>query len=151
GTIRLSAGGAGPSGLYAWTGPAGFTANTDSTTRANAIEAYEGTYVVTITNGVACSATASVAVVINPLPAPPTAQDKVFCAEDAAATLVAAASGSNTILWYGTNLTGGVSSTTAPVYDPTTAGVTNYYVSQLDANGCESHRDTLTIKVNAKP
>ncbi|WP_445447094.1 Ig-like domain-containing protein, partial [Emticicia agri] len=41
--------------------------------------------------------------------------------------------------------------TTAPVYDPTTAGVTNYYVSQLDANGCESHRDTLTIKVNAKP
>ena len=151
GTVELTAGGAGTGGSYSWTGPASFTANTATPTRASAVEAFEGTYVVTVTNGVACSATASVAVVINPLPAPPVATDKVFCEQDAPAVLVATASSGNTLIWYGTNSTGGNSSNTAPTYDPTTAGVTNYYVSQIDANGCESHREDLLVKVNAKP
>lgn len=151
GTIELTAGGAGTSGTYAWTGPASFTANTATPTRAAAVEGFEGTYVVTVTNGVSCSATASVAVVINPLPALPVVADKVFCAEDAAAPLVATALPGNTLLWYGNNSTGGISSGTTPTHDPTTAGISTYYVSQKDANGCESHREDLVVTVNAKP
>ncbi|MBA4852785.1 DUF11 domain-containing protein [Emticicia sp. BO119] len=151
GTITFTSDGAGTGGSYAWTGPASFTANTANPTRTNAVEAYEGTYVVTVTNGVACSATASVAVVINPLPEPPVTADKVFCAEDAAAPLVATAASGNTLLWYGTSSTGGVSSTTVPVYNPTTAGIDTYYVTQVDVNGCESHRADIEVTVNAKP
>jgi uncharacterized repeat protein (TIGR01451 family) len=151
GTIELTADGAGTGGSYAWTGPASFTANTATPTRTNAIEDHEGTYVVTVTNGVACSATASVAVVVNPLPAPPVATNIEVCAEDAPSTLVATALPGNTLLWYGNNSTGGISSGTAPSHDPTSAGITTYYVSQKDANGCESHRNDLIVKVNAKP
>jgi hypothetical protein len=89
--------------------------------------------------------------VINPLPPLPSATDKVFCAEDAPTPLVAAAAPGNTLLWYGTNSVGGPSSTATPIYDPKTPGSTTLYVSQVDANGCESHREDLLVKVNTKP
>jgi gliding motility-associated-like protein len=66
-TITLNAG---PSSLpqYSWSGPGGFTANTQNTTRPSATTAMSGPYTVTETNGFNCSATATTGVTVNPNP-----------------------------------------------------------------------------------
>lgn len=138
---------------YAWTGPNGFTgSNIENPSIASAALASAGNYVVTVTNGVGCSATASVSVAVNPKPVIPVVANKTFCAEDPQATLTATALSGNSLLWYGNASTGGVSSTTASFHNPTTAGVTRYYVTQkVDATSCESNRAELVVTVNAKP
>lgn len=138
---------------YAWTGPNGFTGSSIANpTIASAALASAGTYEVTITNGVGCSATATTSVVVNPKPVIPVVANKTFCAEDPQATLVATALNGNSLLWYGNASTGGVSSTTTAFHNPTTAGVTRYYVTQkVDLTGCESNRSELVVTVNAKP
>lgn len=138
---------------YAWTGPSGFTGtNLATPSILSAALTSAGTYVVTVTNGVGCSATASVSVVVNPKPIIPVVANKTFCAEDAQQDLVATALAGNSLLWYGNASTGGVSSTTVSFHNPTTAGVTRYYVSQVvGGTGCESNRGELVVTVNAKP
>lgn len=153
-TISLKADGAGDGGSYAWTGPANFTANVAAPTRPNAEEAFEGSYVVTVTNGVACSATATVSVVINDLPKPLVTTPKVFCREDSAASIAgtAIAEAGHHLLWYGTDQTGGDSTRVIPIHNPTEAKTTLYYVSQVsESTGCESHRSSVEVKVNEKP
>ncbi|GAB3510428.1 hypothetical protein GCM10027442_18960 [Emticicia fontis] len=150
-TISLKTVGTVTGDTYAWTGPASFTSTEANPDRLNAITDFAGTYAVTVTNGAACSASATTSVVVNILPLPPVTQPKVFCAEDAKADLVAEALPGNTLIWYGTNSTGGVATATIEQYNPTTAGITTFYVSQKDANGCESHRSPLEVKVNTKP
>jgi hypothetical protein len=145
---------AGPAGAteYAWSGPNGFTgSNINNPTIASAALASAGTYVVTVTNGVQCSASTSVVVVVNDLPAIPQVTAKIFCADDAQEGLVATALSGNHILWYGNSSSGGVGTTEIPIYNPTSAGVTSYYASQVDVNACESHRNELVVKVNEKP
>lgn len=150
--INLTATPAGAT-TYTWSGPSGFTgSNTATPTIASATLANAGTYNVTVTNGVGCSASTSVVVVVNALPVVPVVANKTFCAEDPQATLVATALNGNHLLWYGNASTGGVSSTTTPIYNPTTAGVTRYYVTQVDdVTGCQSYRNELVVTVNAKP
>ncbi|WP_394990187.1 hypothetical protein [Emticicia sp.] len=150
--INLTATPAGAT-TYAWSGPSGFTGSNIATPSiASAALVNGGTYNVTVTNGTGCSATASVAVVVNPLPAIPAVTSKTFCAEDAQEALVATALANNHLLWYGNSSTGGVSSTATPIHNPTTAGVTRYYATQvIDATGCESHRNELVVTVNPKP
>lgn len=138
---------------YAWTGPNGFTgSNIANPTIASAALVSAGTYVVTVTNGVGCSATASVSIVVNPKPVIPVVANKVFCEADPQAALVATALAGNTLLWYGNDSTGGISSTTSAFHNPTTVGTVRYYVSQkVDATSCESNRAELSVTVNAKP
>lgn len=154
-TISLKINGTVTGDTYAWTGPKDFVSSVANPDRLNAITDYTGTYSVTVSNVGACSATASVAVVVNELPLPPKATDKTFCAEDAPAVLVATANpanSNNSLLWYDEALGGGSGSPVAPTHTPgITAGASRYYISQTDANGCESHRDTLLVTVNAKP
>ncbi|CAH0995846.1 hypothetical protein EMA8858_01974 [Emticicia aquatica] len=136
---------------YAWSGPSGFTgSNVANPSITSAALTSAGTYVVTVTNGVGCSATASTTVVINSKPLPPVVVEKVFCAQDPEAELTATALSGNRLLWYGTG--GTVSSTAAPIVTPTSAGVTSYFVTQkVDATGCESNTSELRVRVNAKP
>ena len=86
---------------------------------------------------------------VNPLP--PTVANLSICQGATAASLTATASSGNTLRWYGTNATGGTASTTAPTPATTQVGTTNYYVSQVNANGCESDRAVITVTINAKP
>lgn len=138
---------------YVWSGPAGFTgSNIANPVIASAAAANAGNYIVTITNGVGCSATASLAVVVNAKPAAPIVANKTFCAGDPQATLTATALANHTLLWYGNASTGGVGGTASMTYNPTTAGTAYFYISQkIDATQCESNRAELIVKVNAKP
>lgn len=150
--INLTATPAGAT-TYTWSGPSGFTgSNTATPTIASAALANAGTYNVTVTNGVGCSASTSVVVVVNSLPEVPVVVNKVFCEADPQATLVATALSGNTLLWYGNASTGGFSSTASPVHNPTTVGTVRYYVTQVnDVTGCQSYRNELSVKVNPKP
>lgn len=136
---------------YAWTGPGTFASNTDVQTFASAALSNAGTYMVTVTNGDGCSATATTAVIVNPKPAAPIVAAKEFCAQDLQASLSAPIITGQTLLWY-SGITGGTASTAAPVHNPTTAGLTRYYVSQkIDATSCESNRSELAVTVHEKP
>ena len=142
-----------PSGAanYSWSGPSGFTgSNIANPIVANSSTTNAGTYIVTVTNGTNCSASTSVVVVVKVLPNAPLVANRVLCQGDAAITLTAGLTGEN-ILWYGGASTGGVSSTTAPIHNPTGASVTPYYATQIGDNQCESRRSELVVTVNAKP
>jgi len=75
-----------------------------------------------------------------------------YCTGATAVALNASKASGNTLLWYGTSATGGVSSVSAPIPSTSTAGVYTYYVSQKDSiASCESPRATLVVTVNAAP
>src|SRR5207237_6601033 len=63
------------SATYAWTGPNGFTSSAQNPTRTNATTADAGTYSVTITVSGCTSAAGTTNVVVNPIPATPTASN----------------------------------------------------------------------------
>jgi hypothetical protein len=65
--------------------------------------------------------------------------------------LTATASTGNTLRWYGTSATGGAASASAPTASSSTVGVTNYYLSQVSTQGCESDRAVLKHTVNPLP
>jgi gliding motility-associated-like protein len=80
-------------------------------------------------------------------------QDTItLCVGETATALSATPDAGNTLRWYGTNATGGTASTTATIPSTTTAGIFNYYVSQVStATGCESPRTRITVIVNSIP
>lgn len=90
----------------------------------------------------------TITVTINDLPLSPTVTTPVgYCQNATATALSANATGSNALLWYGTSVIGGTSSGTAPTPITTSAGTTSYYVSQKDANNCESLRAKIDVEV----
>lgn len=75
-----------------------------------------------------------------------------YCMGATALALNASKASGNTLLWYGTSATGGVSSVSAPIPSTSTVGVYTFYVSQKDSiASCESPRATLVVTVNASP
>jgi len=85
------------------------------------------------------------------LPISPVVSDISLCKDATPVTLNAIGTIGNTVLWYGTNATGGVSSTTANKISTSVIGTTNYYVSQLSALGCESIRAKIAVNINGIP
>jgi gliding motility-associated-like protein len=107
------------------------------------------TYYVTQTNG-SCEANPRTALVVNvtATPTAPTVTSPVnYCQNVTAATGLTA--GGTNLLWY-TNSTGGTGISTAPTPNTTSAGTTNYYVSQ-SLNSCESPRALITVNINPSP
>ena len=105
------------------------------------------TYYVSQSLGGLESQRASIVVTVNALPVAPTVISPVtYCQGTTAVALSATGTG---LKWY-VVATGGTSSSTAPTPSTTSAGNTNYYVSQT-TNGCESPRATITVTVNAIP
>jgi len=84
------------------------------------------------------------------LPASPTAPTVTYCQYQAAVPLTATVAAGNSMLWY-TASTGGTGSTTPITPSTATASAfpTYYYVSAVDANGCESSRYGIAVTVNA--
>jgi hypothetical protein len=81
----------------------------------------------------------------------PTVSNISYCVGDVASALTATGTNvSNTLNWY-TVPTGGTASTTAPTPGTTSAGTFNYYVSQMNSDGYEGPRATITITVHANP
>ncbi len=114
---------------YVWSnGGTGQTINTGTA----------GVYVVTVTDGNGCSNTASVTVIVNPLPTPQITGTNIIC--DGSTTTLNA--GNYTSYQWST---GNNSSTL------TTGTAGNYVVTVTDANGCSGTSPAFSLIVNPLP
>ncbi|HRP44458.1 MAG TPA: PKD domain-containing protein, partial [Ginsengibacter sp.] len=129
---------------FKWTGPDGFTSNLQNPAITNATLAASGNYFVTVTQNNCTSATSSINVIVNALPAAPSTAPVSYCIDAVASPLTAIG---NSLLWY-TSPTGGTGSSTAPTPDTHISGTTDYFVTQTDINGCESPRATLKVTIH---
>jgi len=112
---------------------------------ANAIGSSIITYNYTLNT---CSYTSTKTVIVNALPDAPTVEDVNYCINDTATALTATALAGHTLQWY-TEATGGTASTTSPIPDTSSAGITTYYVSQVNnISSCEGDRVAININVN---
>ena len=71
-----------------------------------------------------------------------------YCLNATASALTATPTSGNTLLWY-TIATGGTGSATAPTPPTSTAITEYYYVSQVDATGCEGPRTPISVTISA--
>lgn len=94
-----------------------------------------------------CDSIVTLDLTVSPIPpAPAVVSPVTYCQDDTAIALTAAGA---SLLWYEVPA-GGVGSNVAPVPFTGLPGNTVYYVSQT-VSGCESARDSITIKVVPKP
>jgi gliding motility-associated-like protein len=77
----------------------------------------------------------------------PTNSSTTFCQNSISASLSAIALPNATLNWYGTNATGGIASSIAPIPDTSISGTIIYYCSQTLGN-CESPRTAITVVVS---
>ena len=97
-------------------------------------------------------ARAKIGVTINPLPIAPVVRDTNYCNNASSDTIRLNASTGATLLWYGTNATGGTSSTIAIKPSTATVGAANYYLSQIiTATGCEGPRSKVVVTTKPIP
>jgi len=143
GSVVLTASGA---NTYVW--------STGATTASITVTT-GGTYTVTGTVAAGCvAAPVATTVTVNAAPAAPTATTPA--ANCGAGSLTLTASGAptgGTYAWY-TTATGGTAisgATTASYTTPSIAATTTYYVSALNASGCESPRTAVTATINTVP
>jgi hypothetical protein len=148
GTISLSTptvGGA----TYAWTGPNGFTSALQNPTRTNATTADGGTYSVTITVNGCTSAAGSTSVVVNAIPATPTASNTgPYCAGGTISLSTPTVSGA-TYSWTGPN--GFTSALRTPTRSNATTADAGTYSVTVTVNGCTSSAGSTTVVVNPLP
>jgi hypothetical protein len=81
----------------------------------------------------------------------PIVADTSTCVGGIVPELKATSVSGNTLRWYGINATGGTSISTAPVPLSSTAGIVNYYVTQVNTRGCESDRAKIIFTVHPLP
>jgi len=109
-------------------------------------------YVSQITAAGCESSRAAISVVVSACTAPaaPVVTSPVnYTQNQVASPLAATALSGNTLNWYGNNATGGTPTTTVPTPSTATAGTLTYYVSQVNATGCESTRSAINVVVSA--
>ncbi|NSW46614.1 MAG: hypothetical protein HPY79_12465, partial [Bacteroidales bacterium] len=105
---------------YNWSGPNGFTSTLQNPSISNATTAASGTYYVTITDELNCSATASMNVTVNALPTVSVSASPATICSGSSSTLTA--SGASSYSWSGGLGTGNpktVSPTTTTTYTVT--------------------------------
>lgn len=147
-TLNLNATNTGTT--YSWSGPNSFTASTQNTSIPNITAAGAGVYSVTATANGCTSNTGTVNVVVNPIPAPPTAANNSPVCVGQPINLTATTITGATYSWTGPN------SYTSNVQNPViaSAALTNdgTYSVSVTVSGCVSSSQGLTtVTVNPTP
>jgi PKD repeat protein len=134
---------------YSWTGPAAFTSTTQNPNRPTATTAMAGTYSVTaIANG-CTSAIATTAVVVNAVPATPTATVSSPVCTGNTITLSTPTVTGATYAWTGpATFTSALQNSTRPT---ATAAMSGTYSVTVTVSGCTSAAGTATLVVNPTP
>ncbi len=134
---------------YAWTGPSAYSSALQNPTIASATTAMAGTYSVTITVGGCTSAAGTTTVVVNALPATPTATNTGPYCVGATITLATPTVAGATYAWTGP------SAFASALQNPTRPGATvamaGTYSVTITVGGCTSLVGTTTVVVNALP
>ncbi|MBK9151772.1 MAG: carboxypeptidase regulatory-like domain-containing protein [Saprospiraceae bacterium] len=140
-----------PGFSYVWSGPNGYSANSQSITRTNATTAMTGVYSVTVTDTKGCSATAQVNAAVNPNPTVQASSNSPVCT-NSDINLFANVSGGTmgyTYTWTGP------SGFSANSQNPVRAGAApnmagTYNVTVTDSKGCTATSSTNII-INPLP
>jgi hypothetical protein len=86
------------------------------------------------------------------LPVRPTVSAVAACLGSTPAALSVTATAGNALRWYGTNATGGVADSIAPIPSTSAVGSTDYYVVHRNAiTGCEGPRSKINVTINPIP
>ena len=98
-----------------------------------------------------CPSIVTATITVSAVPAAPSVSSVSYCEGAVTVALTATAASGNSLLWYGTNSTGGTANTSAPVPATSVAGTVDYYVLQKTVANCEGPRAKITVTVIAKP
>jgi len=148
GTIALStATVAGAS--YAWSGPNGFASSLQNPVRSNATSADAGIYSLTITVNGCTSPAGTTSVVVNTVPATPTASNGGPYCPGATITLSTPTVAGAAYAWSGPN--GFSSAQQNPTRANATAADGGTYSVTITVNGCSSAAGTTNVIVNPAP
>jgi Carboxypeptidase regulatory-like domain/IPT/TIG domain/Dockerin type I domain len=134
---------------YAWTGPGGFTSSDREPARNNATTAMAGTYSVTVTVDGCTSLAGTTNVVVNAIPATPTASNGGPFCENATITLGTSAVSGATYAWTGPG--GFTSSDREPARTNATMAMAGTYSVTITVDGCTSLAGTTNVVVNTIP
>ena len=131
---------------WSWTGPNGFTANTQNASITNITLLGNGDYTFTASNCDGSTSPVIISVVVNSIPSASASNNSPMCA---GGTLNLNSSGGDTYSWSGPN---GFSSTLQnPAIPSVTASATGTYaIAVTAANGCTANTTTL-VTINANP
>lgn len=133
--------------VYSWSGPNGYTAAVRNPPPIlNSTAAMSGTYSLFVTSPQGCvSNTATVTIIVNPVPPAPTASGTTICS-GSTATLTATAPG-GTYDWYSASTGGTLLGTGSTFTTPALSSSTTYYV-QSTMSGCTGPRTAVTVTVS---
>ncbi len=134
---------------YAWTGPAAFSSALEDPTRPAATVAMAGTYSLTVTVGGCTSAVATTAVVVNAIPATPTAGSNSPVCEGNTISLTSNTVAGATYAWTGPAAF--ASALEDPSIPLATLAMAGTYSLTLTVAGCASAQATTTVVINAAP
>lgn len=132
------------------------TGGTSTTTAPTPVSQSTGTtdyYVSQKNNITGCESSRSkITVIVESRPANPGVTNFALCQGTGNFTLTATPTAGNSLLWYGTNPSGGEANNSATSISLATAGTTDYYVSQKSlVSGCESDRAKISVQIQEAP
>ena len=135
---------------YSWSGPNGFSSGLQSPTIPNAQTNASGTYTVTVSVNGCISAPGSATVVVNPIPATPTAAANTpVCSGNTLNLSATSTTTTATYVWSGPNT---FSSTQQnPTIPSVTTAATGLYTVYATDNGCNSLPYSFNVNVTATP
>lgn len=110
-------------------------------------------YAVQGTNGYWSNYSDTLKLTVNQLPnAPAVTNSLSYCQGANAVALNANVTSGNTLLWFGTNSTGGSGVSVPTTPSTSNTGVFNYYVTQKNSTtGCISPRTSISVTINPTP
>jgi gliding motility-associated-like protein len=122
--------------------------NPTATFNAGALAAGNYNFSVREDDGTCLSDVAAISVTVNALPTAPTATGTTICAGNSA-TLTTTATG--TANWYSDAALTNLIATGSVYMTGNLATTTDFFVTQVDGNNCESAATTVTVTVNPNP
>ncbi|QKZ12083.1 T9SS type A sorting domain-containing protein [Spirosoma sp. KUDC1026] len=147
-STALSATSTTPGALFTWYDQT----NTKSSVAPTPITSGTGvqSFSVTQTVNTCESPRATVSVFVRAAPAPPVAASVRYCLNEPVQPLSVTAVSGFTVKWYTTPV-GGSPTASNPAYSTTSANTYTFYVTQTDANNCESTRQSVSVVVVNPP
>ena len=134
---------------YTWTGPSAFTSALQNPTRPSSTVAMAGTYSVTVTVGGCTSLVGTTTVVVNALPATPTASNTgPYCVGGTISLATPTVAGA-TYAWTGPSAFS--SALQNPTRPAATLAMAGTYSVTITVGGCTSLVGTTTVVVSALP
>jgi len=134
---------------YNWTGPGGFTSSLQNPVINNAAVTASGTYLVKATVNGCTGPSASVPVVVNPIPSVPSVSSNSPVCEGANLNLTSSSIAGAIYSWSGPN--GFASSQQNPSLNAVSQAYAGTYSATVTVNGCSSPAATLQAVVNPIP